>query len=85
LIDSFIIAESALQQVTNPSGSVSTGGLGEPKFKIDGTAFTGSWGRYERSNSDWQYINMSRALADPSEVDIVPFLAQYFGLLSVYR
>jgi len=45
LIDSFITAESALQRVSNPSGTVSTGGLGEPKFNINGTAFTGSWGR----------------------------------------
>ncbi|KAF8843359.1 glycoside hydrolase family 15 protein [Paxillus ammoniavirescens] len=48
LIDSFITAETKLQQVPNPSGTVSTGGLGEPKFNIDGSAFTGSWGRPQR-------------------------------------
>ena len=48
LIDSFFTAEAALQQVSNPSGTVSTGGLGEPKFNIDGTAFTGNWGRPQR-------------------------------------
>ncbi|GJE98974.1 glycoside hydrolase family 15 protein [Phanerochaete sordida] len=48
LIDAFVAAEGTLQQVTNPSGSVSTGGLGEPKFNIDETAFTGSWGRPQR-------------------------------------
>ncbi|THH20579.1 hypothetical protein EW146_g793 [Bondarzewia mesenterica] len=47
-IDNFVTAESILQQVSNPSGSVSTGGLGEPKFNIDETAFTGSWGRPQR-------------------------------------
>ncbi|KAJ6621757.1 glucoamylase [Mycena sp. CBHHK59/15] len=47
-IQNFIGAESALQQVSNPSGSISTGGLGEPKFNIDETAFTGSWGRPQR-------------------------------------
>ncbi|KAJ6585291.1 glycoside hydrolase family 15 protein [Mycena capillaripes] len=47
-IQSFITAESSLQQVSNPSGSISTGGLGEPKFNVDGTAFTGSWGRPQR-------------------------------------
>ncbi|SRR5258705_3732802 len=51
LIDAFIQAETNLQYVTNPSGSISTGGLGEPKFNIDETAFTGSWGRYEKSHS----------------------------------
>lgn len=47
-IDDFITAESILQQVSNPSGTVSTGGLGEPKFNIDETAFTGAWGRPQR-------------------------------------
>ncbi|THH00826.1 hypothetical protein EW026_g1770 [Hermanssonia centrifuga] len=45
LIDDFVTAEATLQQVTNPSGSVDTGGLGEPKFNIDETAFTDPWGR----------------------------------------
>jgi glucoamylase len=48
LIDRFFTAEAALQQVANPSGLVSTGGLGEPKFNINGTAFLGSWGRPQR-------------------------------------
>jgi glucoamylase len=47
-IDNFISAESILQQVSNPSGTVSSGGLGEPKFNIDLTAFTGPWGRPQR-------------------------------------
>ena len=45
LIDDFLEAESKLQQVANPSGSVSTGGLGEPKFNIDLSAFESPWGR----------------------------------------
>ncbi|KAI0784823.1 glucoamylase [Abortiporus biennis] len=48
LIDFFVTAEANLQQVTNPSGSLTTGGLGEPKFNIDGSAFTGAWGRPQR-------------------------------------
>ena len=48
LIDDFTEAESILQQTSNPSGTVSTGGLGEPKFNIDETAFTGAWGRPQR-------------------------------------
>jgi glucoamylase len=35
LIDQFVDAESILQQVSNPSGTVGTGGLGEPKFNVD--------------------------------------------------
>ena len=45
LIDEFLDAESKLQQVPNPSGNVLTGGLGEPKFNIDLSAFTQPWGR----------------------------------------
>ena len=45
LIDAFLDAESKLQQVANPSGNVTTGGLGEPKFNIDLSAFTHPWGR----------------------------------------
>ncbi|KAG6837804.1 hypothetical protein H0H93_016172 [Arthromyces matolae] len=48
LIDSYVAAQTIIQQVSNPSGTVSTGGLGEPKFNIDETAFTGSWGRPQR-------------------------------------
>ena len=44
-IDDFTASQARIQQVSNPSGSVSTGGLGEPKFNIDESAFTGSWGR----------------------------------------
>ncbi|KAH8114418.1 glucoamylase [Phellopilus nigrolimitatus] len=47
-IDAFVSAEATLQQISNPSGSVSTGGLGEPKFNIDLSAFTGPWGRPQR-------------------------------------
>lgn len=35
--------------VPNPSGDLSDGaGLGEPKFNVDETAFTGAWGRPQR-------------------------------------
>jgi glucoamylase len=47
-IDNYFTAEAALQQVSNPSGAIFSGGLGEPKFNIDGSAFTGSWGRPQR-------------------------------------
>jgi len=34
LIDDFVSAEAGIQQVTNPSGTVVTGGLGEPKVSV---------------------------------------------------
>ncbi|EEB87267.1 hypothetical protein MPER_15460, partial [Moniliophthora perniciosa FA553] len=37
-----------IQQISKASGTITTGGLGEPKFNINETAFTGSWGRPQR-------------------------------------
>lgn len=47
-IDDYVSAQAYLQGVTNPSGGPDTGGLGEPKFNVDRTAFTGPWGRPQR-------------------------------------
>lgn len=47
-IQNYISAQAYLQTVSNPSGSLCNGGLGEPKFNVDETAFTGSWGRPQR-------------------------------------
>ncbi|KAJ7160073.1 glucoamylase [Mycena filopes] len=47
-IQNFVTAEKILQQVSNPSGTVSSGGLGEPHYNIDETAFTAAWGRPQR-------------------------------------
>ncbi|KAK3343986.1 glucan 1, 4-alpha-glucosidase [Lasiosphaeria hispida] len=48
-IQNFIAAQAKLQGVSNPSGSLSSGaGLGEPKFRVDLTQFTGEWGRPQR-------------------------------------
>ena len=47
-IENYISAQAYLQTVSNPSGGLSSGGLGEPKFNADETAFTGSWGRPQR-------------------------------------
>ncbi|KAL5638055.1 hypothetical protein ACGC1H_002349 [Rhizoctonia solani] len=44
----WIASQTRLQQVANPSGTVDAGGLGEPKFHINETEFTGSWGRPQR-------------------------------------
>ncbi|CAM1503871.1 Fc.00g014620.m01.CDS01 [Cosmosporella sp. VM-42] len=48
-IQEYIVAQAKLQGVSNPSGSLSDGkGLGEPKFEVNLSAFTGSWGRPQR-------------------------------------
>ncbi|QRV82228.1 glycoside hydrolase family 15 protein [Ceratobasidium sp. AG-Ba] len=47
-----------LQQVSNPSGTIDAGGLGEPKFHINETAFTGSWGRPQRDGPALRSVTM---------------------------
>ncbi|KAI9677236.1 MAG: hypothetical protein M1822_008185 [Bathelium mastoideum] len=47
-IDNYVAAQKTIQQINNPSGGPTTGGLGEPKFNVDETAFTGAWGRPQR-------------------------------------
>ncbi|XHG01109.1 hypothetical protein AWENTII_004511 [Aspergillus wentii] len=47
-IQEYISSQAYIQTLSNPSGDLSTGGLGEPKFHVDKTAFTGSWGRPQR-------------------------------------
>jgi glucoamylase len=44
----WIPSQGRLQQITNPSGSLTTGGLGEPKFELNETEYTGDWGRPQR-------------------------------------
>jgi glucoamylase len=50
IIEEYIDSQAFIQTVSNPSGDLSDGGLGlgEPKFNIDETAFTGAWGRPQR-------------------------------------
>lgn len=45
LVREYVAAQAALQVVDNRSGGFTSGGLGEPKFEVDGTAFKGNWGR----------------------------------------
>ncbi|KAA8895926.1 glucoamylase I precursor [Sphaerosporella brunnea] len=45
LLKQYVSESDKLQRTTNPSGSYQGAGIGEPKFNVDGTAFTGSWGR----------------------------------------
>jgi glucoamylase len=47
-IDNYVSAQASLQGLTNPSGGPDSGGLGEPKYNVNGTAFTGPWGRPQR-------------------------------------
>ncbi|KAM5351995.1 hypothetical protein ACJ41O_004718 [Fusarium nematophilum] len=48
-IQQYIASQAKLQGVSNPSGSLSDGaGLGEAKYHVDLSAYTGGWGRPQR-------------------------------------
>lgn len=48
-IEDYISAQAILQTVASPSGDLTDGsGLGEPKFEVNSTSFTGPWGRPQR-------------------------------------
>jgi len=48
-IEEYIGAQAVIQGISNPSGSLADGsGLGEAKYEVDLTAFTGDWGRPQR-------------------------------------
>lgn len=48
LIQDYITAQGTIQTIGNPSGGMCDGGLGEPKFNVNETDFSGSWGRPQR-------------------------------------
>lgn len=59
VIEEYVNAQATLQTVSNPSGSLSDGtGLGEPKFNVDLSAFTGSWGRPQRDGPALRAISL---------------------------
>jgi glucoamylase len=58
-IQNYIASQAKLQGVSNPSGSLSNGaGLGEPKFMVDLSQFTGAWGRPQRDGPALRAIAM---------------------------
>ncbi|KAI3340287.1 family 15 glycosyl hydrolase [Ustulina deusta] len=58
-IANYIIGQAKLQTVSNPSGDLSDGrGLGEAKYEVDGSAFTGGWGRPQRDGPALRAIAM---------------------------
>jgi glucoamylase len=63
-IDQFFESQRRIQQVSNPSGTVSSGGLAEPKFNIDETAFTDSWGMSKHPRSS-QHLSSEMNIGRP--------------------
>ncbi|KAF2645708.1 hypothetical protein P280DRAFT_388736 [Massarina eburnea CBS 473.64] len=59
ILDAYLSLQAKLQHTSNPSGSFDDlSGLGEPKFLVDGTAFTASWGRPQRDGPALRAITL---------------------------
>ncbi|KAH8916357.1 carbohydrate-binding module family 20 protein [Atractiella rhizophila] len=58
ILEDYISAQAVIQHIDNPSGGYTTGGLGEPKFEVNETAFTGDWGRPQRDGPALRAITM---------------------------
>lgn len=74
LIQAYITGQAALQGVSNPSGELDTGGLGEPKFNVDSSAFTEEWGRPQRDGPALRAtaaIGYARYLLEKGDTDSV--------------
>ena len=48
LFRAYITSQADLQLLDTPSGDLWHGGLNEPKYHVDGSVFTGPWGRPQR-------------------------------------
>lgn len=59
IIEDYISAQARIQGIENPSGGLCTGGLGEAKFNVDETAFTGDWGRPQRDGPALRVIALT--------------------------
>ena len=69
-IENYISAQAKVQTISNPSGGLSTGGLGEPKFYVNETAFTGPWGRPQRDGPALRYFYTIPHIRSIEEVNI---------------
>lgn len=81
LIHEYISAQAKVQVITNPSGDLESGGLGEAKFNVDETSFNESWGRPQRDGpalraitlatyAEWLIVSCSNRVRILSDEDV---------------
>jgi len=76
----YAYSQAGLQKTCNPSGCPATGGLGEPKFNVDGTAYTDDWGRPQRDGPALRAVTLTRFanyLLDRGNPTDHTFVSQY--------
>ncbi|KAI5795670.1 Six-hairpin glycosidase-like protein [Geopyxis carbonaria] len=66
-IDSYANLQGVLQNTFNPSGGYTTGGLGEPKFLVDGAPFTDHWGRPQRDGPPLRALTLMKYIRGLNE------------------
>ncbi len=73
-IEEFRAASREHQLTDNPSGTITSGGLGEPKFNVDGSAYWDSWGRPQNDGPALRAITLidfAESLLDSGEEETV--------------
>ena len=62
IMEAYAQFSHGIQHTPNPSGTFedNLSGLGEPKFNVDGSAFTGNWGRPQRDGPPLRAITLMR-------------------------
>jgi glucoamylase len=65
VLDAYTSLQSDIQRTSNPSGTFDDlSGLGEPKFRVDGKPFTGSWGRPQRDGPALRALTLMHYLRE---------------------
>ena len=65
ILDAYTSLQSSIQHTSNPSGKFDDlSGLGEPKFRVDGKPFTGSWGRPQRDGPALRALTLMHYLRE---------------------
>ncbi|KAK9474596.1 Six-hairpin glycosidase-like protein [Dipodascopsis tothii] len=80
VLDDYLATSRTVQHASNPSGDFWSGGLGEPKFEVDGTAFEGHWGRPQRDGPPLRALTMMaymRALVQVQGGELADYAAVY--------
>ncbi|KAH7106450.1 glucoamylase [Auriculariales sp. MPI-PUGE-AT-0066] len=74
LIEDWMASQAKYQNLDSPSGEARDTSLGEPKFEVNETAFTGSWGRPQRDGPALRataFISMANYYIDKRNVSYV--------------
>lgn len=65
ILDAYTSLQANIQHTSNPSGTFDDlSGLGEPKFYVDSTPFTGSWGRPQRDGPALRALTLMHYLRE---------------------